>query len=121
MASLLQLSDSVVVHAFELRPDVTVIGRHSDCDICIKQPSVSSFHALIRARPGELGDGAADYEISDTNSTNGTFVNGERLNEPRLLNHGDHVRVGWHHFRFVEEDEDTLDMTSHMADTQPDI
>jgi FHA domain len=48
---------------------------------------VSSRHALIEPRPDGLW-------VSDAGSTNGTFVNGARVTEARLLQDGDVIRVG---------------------------
>ena len=63
------------------------IGKGPRNDIVIADPAVSSSHALIRAE--ESG-----YTITDLGSRNGTFVNGERIIEPRQLNHGDIVGIG---------------------------
>ena len=63
------------------------IGKGPRNDIVIADPAVSSSHALIRAE--ESG-----YTISDLGSRNGTFVNGERISEPRQLNHGDVIGIG---------------------------
>src|SRR5213594_3384911 len=48
---------------------------------------VSTRHAEIRRQHN-------DYVIVDRDSTNGTYVNGGRLQEPRLLNPGDVVNIG---------------------------
>ncbi|HEX5734288.1 MAG TPA: FHA domain-containing protein [Blastocatellia bacterium] len=63
------------------------IGKGPRNDIVIADPAVSSSHALIRAEEG-------GYTIIDLGSRNGTFVNGERISEPRQLNHGDIVGIG---------------------------
>lgn len=63
-----------------------VVGR-ADADLTIDDPLVSRRHALVRPGPGTL-------EIEDLGSTNGTWVNGERIERPRRLLHGDTVRVG---------------------------
>ncbi len=63
------------------------IGKGPRNDIVIADPAVSSSHALIRSE--ESG-----YTISDLGSRNGTFVNGERITEPRQLKHGDVIGIG---------------------------
>ncbi len=64
----------------------TTIGREG-CDITVGDPDVSRRHAEIQVSSGEI-------LISDLGSTNGTFVNGERIEQPRGLRDGDEVRIG---------------------------
>lgn len=67
------------------------IGRAPDNQLVIQDPQSSSHHAEVA--PGYGGNG---YQVTDLNSTNGTFVNEQRLapNTPRPLNTGDVVRIG---------------------------
>jgi ABC-type multidrug transport system ATPase subunit/pSer/pThr/pTyr-binding forkhead associated (FHA) protein/ABC-type transport system involved in multi-copper enzyme maturation permease subunit len=67
------------------------IGRLTDNDIVIDHPAVSRHHARI-----ERQNGQGDLAIEDLHSTNGTFVNGERIaaGEHRPLQSGDTVRIG---------------------------
>jgi predicted component of type VI protein secretion system len=64
----------------------TTIGREG-CDITLGDPDVSRRHAEIQISNG-------DISINDLGSTNGTFVNGERIDQPRSLRDGDEVRIG---------------------------
>jgi pSer/pThr/pTyr-binding forkhead associated (FHA) protein len=68
----------------ELRPVQAVLGRDTGSDILVPDPSVSRAHARIDPRP----DGT--YEITDLKSSNGTFVNRERIGS-RVLRNGDRV------------------------------
>jgi pSer/pThr/pTyr-binding forkhead associated (FHA) protein len=63
-----------------------VIGRQ-DADLVLEDPEVSRRHAVLR-RSGE------SVVIEDLNSTNGTFVKGERIRKPIIVGPGDQVRVG---------------------------
>jgi FHA domain len=67
------------------------IGRASDNALVITDPQSSARHAEIA--PGYGGNG---YQVTDLNSTNGTFINEQRLapNSPRPLNNGDVIRIG---------------------------
>ena len=63
-----------------------VIGRE-DADITIEDAEISRRHAEVRPSGGAI-------EIEDIGSTNGTFVNNERIQGARVLAPGDVVRVG---------------------------
>jgi len=62
------------------------IGRQ-DADLVLEDPEVSRRHAVLR-RAG------ASVVVEDLDSTNGTFVNGERIRSPMTVGPGDQVRVG---------------------------
>ena len=66
---------------------IRTIGRATGADFIVEAPLVSRVHCRLTARPdGEL-------EVRDLDSTNGTFVNGERV-EHVLLASGDRLQVG---------------------------
>ena len=65
---------------------VVVIGRSSDCEIRVDDANVSRRHAEVR----RIGDG---YSLVDLGSTNGTEVNGQRIQETALMS-GDVIAVG---------------------------
>jgi pSer/pThr/pTyr-binding forkhead associated (FHA) protein len=69
-----------------------VIGRAPDSDVVIPTRDVSRRHAVIRRAP-------EGYVIRDL-STNGTFVNGQRVNGPLLLSMGDIISIGGEQLRF---------------------
>jgi hypothetical protein len=65
-----------------------LLGAAEECDLRLEgDPRVARRHARLE-RQGE------DYAIADEESQEGTFVNDERLNGPRLLRSGDRIRVG---------------------------
>jgi uncharacterized protein (TIGR02996 family) len=74
-------------HRFPLDRDVIQIGRTSDCDLQIVHNTVGRRHCRLR-RTG------AGFEIEDTGSPGGTFVNGEKIGGPKQLHVGDAVLVG---------------------------
>lgn len=77
---------------FPLGFEVMTIGRHEDNVIALADPQVSRHHAEILMQGGR-------WVIQDLESANGTFVNGQRVVAPRLLQHGDMVRVGQSSFQ----------------------
>lgn len=64
-----------------------VLGTHEGADIRIEDPFVSRRHASLRVLP----DGRV--RVTDLDSTNGTLVNGHRI-EARILEAGDEIRLG---------------------------
>ncbi|MCC6125333.1 MAG: FHA domain-containing protein [Pirellulales bacterium] len=71
---------------FELEGTVFQLGRDSSNAIQLHDSEVSRHHAEIRRREGE-------FVLSDLNSSNGTYVNGKRI-EQHKLESGDQVQAG---------------------------
>lgn len=71
----------------ELNRDVMTIGREVGADIVIPDPEVSRNHCRFTRSGG-------GYMIEDLGSTNGTFVNRQRLTGTRTLNGGDTISLG---------------------------
>ncbi len=71
----------------ELASSETQIGKGPRNDIVIADPAVSTAHATVRLE-------GAVYTINDIGSRNGTFVNGDRVEGPRQLSHGDVIGIG---------------------------
>lgn len=65
----------------------TVLGRDPSAGIVLDDSEASRRHASVAAGPG----GA---ELEDLGSTNGTFLNGERIADSRTLKSGDKIRIG---------------------------
>lgn len=70
----------------ELKADKTTIGRLEDNSFQIPEPSVSSHHCEVLQRGG-------DVVVRDLNSTNGTYINGEKVTE-KLIKPGQVLRLG---------------------------
>ena len=64
-----------------------LIGRSSDCQLLLDDDYVSTRHARI-SRAG------AGYQVEDLGSTNGTYVNNERVTVPTAFGIGDTLRIG---------------------------
>src|ERR1700761_8647984 len=68
---------------------VWIVGSAHDCDIVVAQPSVSGRHCRLSLQNGQ-------YVLQDRGSTNGTFVNGHRLDahQPVYVSPEDHLTLG---------------------------
>src|SRR5438874_5273220 len=86
MAKLVLLSAGMTGRTHELKVDKTTIGRVEDNTFQIAEPSVSSHHCEVLLRGG-------DIVVHDLNSTNGTFINGEKVTES-VLKPGQVLRLG---------------------------
>lgn len=83
---VLRLTKGMPVNAVFAIDGATRVGRSRESDIFLVDPSVSRNHALLDVRDGNL-------VVRDAGSTNGTFVNGERV-QLQTLRPGDRVAFG---------------------------
>jgi hypothetical protein len=75
---------------YPLLAAITILGRDNTADVILDDPGISRQHTEIRV----TSDGPhLIANIRDLGSTNGTFVNGERITSQRLAD-GDRVNVG---------------------------
>jgi pSer/pThr/pTyr-binding forkhead associated (FHA) protein len=86
MAKLVILNQGMTGRGHELNVDRTTIGRVEDNTFQIADPSVSSHHCEVHLRGEEI-------LIRDLNSTNGSFINGEKIAE-KILKPGETLRLG---------------------------
>ena len=72
----------------ELEGDRVTVGKDEQNDLVLDaDPMVSRLHAVLERFP-------AGWCVTDLGSSNGTFLNGERIWAQQRLRHGDEVRVG---------------------------
>jgi pSer/pThr/pTyr-binding forkhead associated (FHA) protein len=83
---------------FLLERDVTSVGRAPESDVFLDDVTVSRKHARIVRR----ADGS--FSVSDVGSLNGTYVNGEQVDETRLAT-GDEVQIGMFKLMFFSAGE----------------
>ena len=77
-------------------PGGATMGRSRQCDVMLDDPNVSRTHAEIRPRGGS-------WVLSDLGSTNGSRLNGRRLEGPEVLKPGDEIELGTSQIRFELE------------------
>lgn len=88
-----------------------VLGRNADCDLVLNDHSVSRRHCRILFRREEPW-------LVDLESSNGTWVNGIKVEEERPLRHGDILKLGKLEFKFSsnELEEAVEDKTIYDAE-----
>lgn len=75
---------------FELSEGESLVGRSRSCQVVVKDPSVSRSHALLTLREGAL-------TVKDLSSSNGTYINGKRVQGQTDLAAGDRLTLGETH------------------------
>ena len=87
---------------------ITLLGRGPDCHVVIADRRASRRHAEISLGasrlPASAEDGGTAAVLRDLGSTNGTWLNGQRLIAPERLRDGDAIEVGGAHFTFRDPD-----------------
>src|SRR5262245_31046461 len=97
-----------------IRGDVTRVGRGSDNDVVVDEmATISAHHLEIRRENGS-------YKIQDLNSTNGAFVNGERIGEA-ILEPSSSIRLGSEgpEFAFVLDNLQPADVNQTIDGSSP--
>ncbi|MEM7477484.1 MAG: SpoIIE family protein phosphatase [Planctomycetota bacterium] len=108
MAFLTAISGSGFGNRFEIEQPETVLGRHPDCDVTIDVGAVSRQHAKILSRNGK-------YELEDLKSRNGTFLNGELLEQVTELSDSDVIRICDVEYSFHTQAPSSLDSAALLA------
>jgi pSer/pThr/pTyr-binding forkhead associated (FHA) protein len=118
MAKLVVLSAGMTGRTQELKVEKTTIGRVEDNTFQIAEPSVSSHHCEVLLRGSEV-------VVRDLNSTNGTFINGEKIAE-KVIKPGQILRLGQIEMRLETDaptapaQEATRSNAGHAARRQPE-
>lgn len=98
---------------FETPVEAVILGRTSG-QIQLNDHAISRRHAEIRPVNGH-------WILEDLGSSNGTFVNGQRIHEPTRLNHGDQIKIGGSLLVFSGEDAGEGFNTPLLARDQVDL
>jgi phosphoserine phosphatase RsbU/P len=112
MARLIQLLGGEVEQSYPLDGETMVLGRQNDSTVCLTGKNVSRHHAQILRR----GSG---YFIEDMGSSNGTFLNGQKLNaySPQSFTDEDRIQIGSYVFRLSTAP--SVEMKSPSPDAVP--
>lgn len=86
-ASLVVTSGHRAGTRFDISGALASVGRHPESDVFLDDITVSRRHV-------ELVEAPAGYAIRDVGSLNGTYVNGQRIEEEVPLTNGDELQVG---------------------------
>lgn len=89
-----------------IKKPIFLIGRNHDSDLALSVPTVSSRHAEIRIRGDSL-------TVTDLGSTNGTFVNGVRIEHEQPIRGGDLVLLADVALRIERQDAEIFSRTQH--------
>lgn len=107
-ATLLIVKEDGTSQEIHLRKPRLVVGRESDCELRIPLPSVSRQHCEFVLEDGKI-------TVRDLGSSNGTYVNKERVEESEL-SAGDLIAVGPAVFALILDGEPSnLDVKSVFA------
>ncbi len=78
--------DTAQGRSFPLSEEITV-GRAAGCQVTIDDTYVSQLHARVFSRDGQ-------YFVEDLGSTNGTYLNRQKVGAPMQVQRGDRLQVG---------------------------
>lgn len=92
-------TDGSRYYSWLLKPGSYIVGRRTECDLCIPHQTVSRRHAEL-----EVGDDGMTCRITDLGSHNGTTVNGNPLNVPIDVGESDRIGFGQTEFRLADSD-----------------
>jgi pSer/pThr/pTyr-binding forkhead associated (FHA) protein/Mg-chelatase subunit ChlD len=95
--SLKDIREITGKHEYPIKTSIISIGRAATNDIVINKSTVSTKHATIEYR-----DNA--FYIIDQRSTNGTFLNGQKITTEIRLKHGDRIKLDEYEFIFTLEE-----------------
>jgi len=101
MAKLILTFNSQVIKEYPFAKDSVTMGRQEDNTILIDNLAVSGYHAKIDKLGGE-------YFLTDLQSTNGTFVNDQKVMSHKL-SHGDNIVIGKHVILFVATEKQEIE------------
>lgn len=83
----LSISKQEDTSSYTLVTTENLIGRASECTVQLEDTTVSNLHARIYFNQSQ-------WWIEDLDSSNGTYLNGDKLEQPTVLTDQDHLELG---------------------------
>ncbi len=114
MAKIIVLVEGVRQREYPLSEGMVRIGRDAANDIQLDDDTVSGSHAEVAVKQGQYIDGSNDYWLRDLESTNGTKVNGQRVNR-HLLHNEDEILIGPYTLRFLDATQQSVARTTRIS------
>lgn len=84
-----------------------MIGRDTKCDVSMMDEALSAHHARLSHHHGQ-------WWLEDLNSTNGTYLNREKLTTPAVVITGDHFKCGNTVISIQVEDSDGYSLANEL-------
>lgn len=108
MAKIIVSLDDNMIKVVPLNKDRMTLGRRPYNDIVVDNLAVSGEHAALQV----IGH---EYFIEDLNSTNGTFINEQKIKR-QILKNGDTIEIGKYAIKYVQDGENPLSTAMSEAD-----
>ena len=110
MAARIEVLSAASSWRFHLEGDRTTIGKSAENDVPLSDdPTASRIHAVLEWF-------SAGWCVTDLGSSNGTWVNGERIWTAHRLRHGDEIRIGQTRVLFHDAEGAVGDATDTVAE-----
>lgn len=107
MAKIIVSLDDNLIKVVPLNKDRMTLGRRPYNDIVVDNLAVSGEHAALQV----IGH---DYFIEDLNSTNGTYINEQKVKR-QILKNGDTIEIGKYAIRYVQDSADAMTAALNAA------
>ena len=108
MAKIIVSLDDNLIKVVPLNKDRMTLGRRPYNDIVVDNLAVSGEHAALQV----IGH---EYFIEDLNSTNGTFINTQKIKR-QILKSGDLIEIGKYAIKYVQDGSNLLTTSMSEAD-----
>jgi pSer/pThr/pTyr-binding forkhead associated (FHA) protein len=109
MAKIIVSLDDNLIKVVPLNKDRMTLGRRPYNDIVVDNLAVSGEHAALQV----IGH---DYFIEDLNSTNGTYINEQKVKR-QILKNGDTIEIGKYAIRYVQDGASSQSATLSAGNT----